>query len=126
MTTPRQMVIDALAPLLPDVDVVAYARNLDSLDRPTVMVAIHTVTPLPTPGVGFRTYTFELYVMTPLTTPGDADDELDATLEDLLAALDDTGQLGWSDARRGTYEDAWPAYVVTVPTYSQHTPPDTP
>ncbi|CCH79084.1 hypothetical protein BN12_40054 [Nostocoides japonicum T1-X7] len=113
--TARAAVADLLTEHLPDdVDVIPYARNIDSPARSTVMLRLDEVTPGVASGLG--TYTFALLLIAAKTSPGPADDELDALLEDVLYALDRLSDAGvtWSSARRATYEDKNPAYEVTT------------
>ena len=80
------------------------------------MVRVDTVAPSPIPNA-LREYTFGLLLLTPLTRPGAADDELDGLLEDVLFALEGSAVpngIVWSKAERATYEDKFPAYEVTL------------
>lgn len=113
----RDEMVGLLQALLPsDIDVMPYAKNVDAIARSTVMVRIDEVTPSNMPQA-LRQYVFALLLLTPLTTAGPADDELDALLEDVLLALESSvndNRAIWSKATRATYEDKFPAYQVDV------------
>lgn len=114
--TPRAHLADLLADALPaGIAVEPYARDGIQPDRPLVMVRLNTVTRGPAQGV--RAYVFSLILLTPLLDEhGNADDELDGLLEDVLYALETADQItGWDTAARATYSDAaLPAYEVTL------------
>lgn len=127
--TARDEVVATLAaeagPGLPlaGVAVIAYARNIDPPQVPTVLVRVDEVSPSvpsrdnPIPNA-WRTYGFALVLVPSTSEPGTADDELDALLEDVLYAIDQHDRLTWTKATRGTYQDTtYPAYEValTVP-----------
>lgn len=99
---------------LAGVRVIPYMRDLDPPAKPTVMVRIDEVVPSPFPQV-WRIYRFALVLIPTMTKVGDADEELDALLEDVLYAVDQpTNDLTWSAAKRATFEDKYPAYEVTL------------
>lgn len=100
-------VIDAL--------VAPYYKDLDPAKN-TVMVRIDEVRPS-TVTNGWRQYGFALILVTPLTSAGTADDELDNFLEDVLLAVESSlipNGVVWSLATRATYKDSFPAYQVDV------------
>ena len=115
MSTARNEMVTALAGLtgLADFKIVGYSRKL-TLERPTVMVRVDTVTP----AGGNRDYAMSLIVAVPETDPtGPADDELDASLEDVLYVIDTSGDalgIRFNSATRATLDDAYPAYRVDV------------
>lgn len=110
--TPRQLVVDALAAVLPHLHVDAYARHITP-SRPTLMVLLDQVQPQPAVPLG-RAHVFHLWLIVPATKAGPADDDLDARLVTVLDALDLSPVITWTDARRAIYEDAQPAYDITV------------
>jgi len=55
-------------------------------------------------------------LLTGVTDPDLADDELDDRLGVLLAYLDTDPLLRWEEAERGVFADTFPSYVVTVTT----------
>lgn len=117
MPTPREVVSTILTGTLPNsIDVVPYGRNVDLITKPTVLVFIDEVAPAKTGGSQMRDYTFSLVLLSPLTVQtGAMDDELDDTLEEVLLALT-SGVDGvlWGKATRGTFEEKYPAYTVTI------------
>lgn len=119
MTARAELVTLLEATLPADIDVIAYAHNIDAPSASTVMVRVDSVAPSPA-GAGLRLYTFGLVLIAAKTTAGPADDELDALLEDVLAAL--TSQaipngVAWTGAQRAAYgepDPTNPAYEVAV------------
>lgn len=112
--TPRALIVDTLAPLLPaGVVVVPYARQVDAPAKSTVMVRVDEVRRAATQGS--REYVFALVLIAGQTAAGPGDDELDGLLEDVLYALETgAGGLLWTQAVRATYESANPAYEVRL------------
>jgi len=105
----RDAILAAVAALPLEVDVEAYARNA-TITAPTVMVRLDRVTKR----APWRDYDAALLVIVPNTVE-DADDELDALLEDVLQAIDaGDGPLRWTTADRATFEGAFPCYEVTL------------
>jgi hypothetical protein len=113
--TARNELVTLLDGLLPtDVDVIPYARAIDAPKRSTVLVRIDEVVPDPLPQV-WRGYKFALVLIAARTDPdGPADDELDALLEDVLYAIDQSDTITWDKASRAVYRDTNPAYEVTL------------
>ena len=115
MTLPRDLVVDALQATAPDgVQVEPYARVLDNVAKRTVMVRVDTVKPRRDVAQAHRTYGCAVLVIAPTTDAGPADDELDALLEDVLEAIELSPDLDWSEAKRATLDDIWPAYEITL------------
>lgn len=101
-----------------DVEVIGYARNIDPPRKPTVMVRIDAVRPSQAAG-GLWQVDAALVLIGTKTTPGPADDELDALLQDVLLGLDLPALDGitWSEAKRALYGDpdpTNPAYEIAV------------
>lgn len=123
-STPRQLLIDALsAGELAAHRVIPYARDIDVVERSTILVRVDKVTP----GGVTRTYRFALVLVPKRTDPtGPADDELDQLLEDTLHALDNTGlAVVWTEANRGVWLDStdtprFPIYEVAVDVTTTH------
>ena len=117
-------VLQAEGALPEDVDVIGYARNIDPPRRSTVMVRVDTVRPSQVAGSLWQVEA-ALVLIGAKTTPGPADDELDALLQDVLYALDTeqvSGALSWSEAKRAVYgepDPTNPAYEVAVSTHIQ-------
>jgi hypothetical protein len=117
VSTARDELVEKLAGLedLPEnVRVVPYARSM-TIAGPTLMVRVDTVGPA---DAGHRFYGWSLIVAVPYTDPtGPADDALDASLEDVLYALEDVDFLRFNTAERATLEDqSYPCYRIDVTT----------
>lgn len=116
--TARDEVVAVLTAAMPTgIAVLPYSRDIDPPSQPTVMVRIDEVTPSSQPQA-LRDYGFALILVASKTTPGPADDELDALLEDVLTALDASEQITWSKATRATFNEQYPAYQVDLNTIS--------
>lgn len=115
--TARDEVVALLQAVLPDdINVMPYARSIDSITASTVMVAIDEITPGPVPQAAWE-MTFALYCLTPMTTAGPADDELDALVLDVLFAMESSAipnTVRWTKATRATWEEQYPAYRVDI------------
>ena len=85
-------------------------RVVDGLEAPTVLVRLESLTPDPPAWV---TATVHLLVATPAT---EDEDELEAWLADVLAALstDDAHGILWTTATRVVLDDTWPAWDITT------------
>ena len=119
--TARAAVIAALStqvgPGLPleGVDVIGYARSIDPPAVNTVLVRLDDVVPSPDNPQAENLHHYSLILLTPLTEPGAADDELEAFLEDVLFAVAKAGNLTWSKATRATYQGTnYPAFEVAL------------
>lgn len=115
MPHPRTDVADLLRAALPAEWIVYdHARGPDNLepDRPVVMVAAGRVRP--GPALSLRANELRLWLVEASTDPGQADDALDDALVLVLAALDELHLAEWTEAERGTYSDAFPAYLITL------------
>jgi hypothetical protein len=53
-------------------------------------------------------------VVSRMTTPGDADDLLEALTEEVLGYLDDVPFVAWVEAARAAYRESFPCYVITL------------
>lgn len=114
MASIRKQLHDALAPHLPGVKLVPSSRALDTLDRKVVQISLMELSRLPEAPLGKHRATFTVTVVTPLTTPQRAEDELDALVGDLVQAIDGIDWLSWESARKVLYSDRYLAYDVTV------------
>lgn len=121
MSAPRDEVVDGLTVFitpggpLEGVDVIAYARGIDPPAVQTVLVRLDEVVPHPKVPQELNLYRFALVLLPTKTVAGPADDELDGLLEDVLYAIHKTGNMTWSKATRGTYQDTtYPAFEVTL------------
>lgn len=116
MTTPRELIVEALTAAAPEtVSVVPYGDTASPQKRSQALVRIDEVAPEPTAPQAMRVYTYGIVLIASKTHPGAADDELDAALEDVLHAIDQAPGHTWERAVRATFEDTKiPAYEITV------------
>lgn len=100
---------------LEGVNVIGYARSIAPPAKPTVLVRLDEVVPSPTNPQAENLHRYALVLIPTMTEPGNADDELEALLEDVLYAIFKAGNLTWSKATRGTYQDTtYPAFEVAL------------
>lgn len=89
----------------PGVVVVDHGRSIDQVITRTVMVVLDTVEQ-GVPPRRYRAHTLSVWVIVPGTQPGAADTDLDALLDQVLDALDDSAVVTWTTAERSLYGDA--------------------
>lgn len=118
-TSPRKLLSDALTPHLGGVKIVPNSRNIDALDKPIVQISLMEFSRLPQAPIGKHLVTFTVTVVTPLTTPVKAEDDLDKLVGDLIDAIDQIEWLDWESARKVIYSDRHLAYDVTVHAVSE-------
>ena len=120
----RDVLINALAGLPADIDVIPYARNIAYPLRTTVMVRTDKVSPAGAGG-SWDVESALVIIAAKVDPTGPADDELDAALQDVLYLLDTDDRaagLLWTGATRAVYgepEPTNPAYEVAVITRIQ-------
>lgn len=112
-TSARKILTDEISPHLPGYKIIPSSRNVDVPDRKFVQISIQEFTP-PAQAQGFYGVRFLVTVVTPLTTPQRAEDDLDDLVSDLLRALDATESFGWESATKVTYGERHLAYDITV------------
>lgn len=125
MSAVRQIIEDALlATEALGVDVEPYAKQLDGLTKPVVMVRLDDITKTPEAGRGTRRYGATVLCVSHLTDDDPAGHEAaDQLVEDTLHAIDLAPQLSWATARRVTVDDTWPGWEIQlVPVPTKHTP----
>lgn len=112
-----------LEPRLAGVEVMPYARDLDTVEGDTVMFRLDTVAPS-VYGSGMWDYRFGLLLLVPETETGAADDALEALLASTLLAIDKAAAgLTWTEATRAVYRDTVPAFEIkTTLTSTKETP----
>lgn len=115
--TVRSELATALKAVLPtNYKFVQVPRSLDNIEpgRPVVMIYRDRVEKAPNAqGVYFST--LSLWIVTPHVDEDRAEDNLDATLDVVIAALDGVSWVNWKTAERSTFGDAQaPAYRVEL------------
>jgi len=110
----RKQLQEALEPYLPGFKVIPNSRNVDVPDRPFVQLTLMEIVKLPAAPLGRHEANFTVTVVTPLTTPNKAEDDLDAAVGDLVNAIDAIEWLDWETAKKVLYGDRHLAYDVTV------------
>lgn len=109
----RARVAADLAPLLPDMDVYPSYRTLENLGRSAVLVGWTDAEPFGTANPGELTTVALWVVAAPVDPAGPADDELDAAVDAVLAALDGL-PYPWRRVRRTVYADTNPAATIDL------------
>ena len=112
MALPRSQVVAALSASadLTYATVIPYARDIDPPSKPTVMVRLDEVRP--SGAATTWNCRFGLVLVTPQTTAGPADEELEGFLIDVLFALVQAEGLSWTNATRAIYNESNPAFEV--------------
>jgi hypothetical protein len=96
-----------------DADVYAYPAVLDNLTRPAVLLA-PTHRSGPAQACPSGQLDLEVLVVSPITTPGPADDALDDALDVILDALLTYPGTTLDPATRGVYLNAWPCWTLPI------------
>lgn len=115
MATPtdgRTPLATLLSAELADVDVHAWARNLDQVNADTVVIDQLQLVPGDV-ACPFVRATCNVWVVAAYSETQEGQAALDELLSRVLTVLDDNG-LRWERADRGTYAGRNPAYQVTV------------
>lgn len=97
--TAREELVDALRPLLPKKwKLVPFARNLDRLEHPTVMVHASRIEKMPAAPQAKHRVTFTVSVFDPQDDPTRAQGALDDEVNALIFALDTIPFVHWESA----------------------------
>ncbi len=113
MSDARASVAAALRAGIPGLTVVEYGRQADQPDTRRVTITASAVL-APRVACPDRAYEVLLNVVTPLTEPGPADDDLDELIDQVLTVLEAAG-IDWGErVERGTWLDAHHAYLITA------------
>jgi hypothetical protein len=111
----RAMLRDALADVLPDWQIVADARVLDSVRDPgAVVLWTEKLARPPKLGLDYVETTMALWVLTPSENPTRIEDDLDLLLLYVLAALELLEWCAWTEAERGVLADKFNGWRLTV------------
>jgi hypothetical protein len=121
MTSARQQVVDAIAPVLPKSwRVVPYLTSFDALSQTTVMIHATSVERFPAAPAKTYQITFEATVLDPSKDPARVWDSLDDEVLEAIAALDTIDSLNWTGAEPVAYPAEEPRFfgwniTFTVP-----------
>lgn len=111
----RSEVADELRDVVPSAwDVQDYYDVPDELDAGRPRIMLHTARVQPGGSLGLRRHELVVWLLDPMTEPGAVDDALDANLSILLDALDAHPLLAWTEAERGTLDESFPGYRITL------------
>ncbi|TDW50995.1 hypothetical protein EDF52_10283 [Curtobacterium sp. PhB42] len=117
----RGWVIENLKPLLPRTwDLSPYSRLPDAVDKTTVVVWLQNITRLPEAPLASHVTEYTVTIVSPRTSPTEADADLDDDIADLLHALDNvrneqgSPNLRWTRAERAVYAESFLAFDITV------------
>lgn len=117
MTTLRKQLSDRLRPLIPK----AYtlrpnATQLEQLSGRVLLVKQLRLEPSPAAPVGSLTVEFVLTLVTPLTSPQAAEDQLDDDVTEIVTALDQLDDVTWTSAEKVTAgpSDNYLAYDIRL------------
>lgn len=98
-------------------DVDPVYRVPDGIETGRPRVVVYTTTVRPHDVRSLRTHEVTLWLLTPLTDPALADDDLDGNLLPvLLDVLDRLPVTTWTEAERGTLGDGFAGYRITLTT----------
>lgn len=118
----RQFVMDALAPLLPKKwKFVPVPRNLDTIDVPTLVLSLQSISRTASAPLGSRDVEYTLTIIEPKTDPLVAHMALDDLIVDLLGAIDDLPDLVWRTATAVTYGDTATNFAFDITLTTQYT-----
>lgn len=106
--------LDAATPESWQVD--PFYRVPDGIEAGCTRLIVYGATWRPGGALGLRQLEAVVWLIVPELDPELVDDELDARLATLLDVLDSSPVLAWSEAERGTLDESYPGYRVTLTT----------
>lgn len=113
MATPIATVVAALQPA----GYATVGRVPVNITKPTVVVGIERVE---LGGIGrTRKWTIAVQVLSPLTDPEAADLDLEASVTEVLNALDQAPGLNWTTGEAGAVNEAFNAVKISVEVFTQ-------
>ncbi|MGV8965338.1 MAG: hypothetical protein ACOH2F_03580 [Cellulomonas sp.] len=115
----RTQLATELAAALPTFRVMGFNDTLDAVTKPTVMVWQSSLARLDQINHDRLRVTLDLWVLTGRDNPEKADDDLDASLEEVIAALQPLAWVDWTNATRGIFLEHFHGYNVTVTAVAQ-------
>lgn len=119
----RRLLAEALRAALPAWQIVSDPRQLDAVRKPAAAVLWTSKrTKAPALGLDWFADEVELWALTAIDKPADIEDDLDARLLDVMAALEPLDTFAWTTAERGALADTFDGYKLTVTCIVQITP----
>lgn len=113
--TGRTILAQALATALPGWQILAGARQLDTVRRPGAIVLWSTRrTKAPALGLHWFADELMLQVVTAADHPDHIEDDLDQLLAQVMAALEPLDSFAWDNAERVTLGDTHHAWQLTI------------
>lgn len=127
MTTARAILAGHLAEALPEGWTIhESATSPDLVTRPTVIIARREVSPVAEAPTTRRRHEVDIHLLTPTESTA-VEDELDALLDTLLAAIEPlAGTVWWTRATRAVLDERWHAWRVTTVVHTTTEPDPTP
>lgn len=111
----REALAGLLSPAIAPARVVPYADDVaPEPEHPVAVCYVESVGPGSQQVTAALLWRMEVRLAVARTEPGRADDELDALLGTVLAALDGSDVFLWTVATRSVYLESFPCYVVSV------------
>jgi len=111
----RQLLKTALEAALPDWQIVADARALDTIRRPGAAVLWTARRSRPAKlGLDAVQDEVTLWILTATDKPADVEDDLDGLFLAAAAALEPLDWCAWIDAERGTLADRFEGWRLTI------------
>lgn len=112
----RLRIASGITTLLPDARVIPYAKSIDSIPtgQPVVMVYVSDLIPSPV-GFGAVIESIVIALLTPLTDPAKADEDLEGYLHQIVGWLlldESVADVSFTKAERTAVLD-YPAYEIT-------------
>lgn len=112
--TPREALVDALTPLLPDSwKIVDSERGIDVGTNVSVLLKQQRFRRLGVAPLAFHSIDFVVTCVSPHEDFGKAEDQLDDAANELIHALDESGIL-WTEATKVLFADKYIAYDITL------------
>lgn len=111
----RKLLADALRAALPAWQIVSDARALDGVRKPGAAVLWTARRTRPDKlTLDLLMDEITLWVLTASDRPADIEDDLDGLLGDVMRALEPLEWCAWTEATRGTLDETFPGWQLTV------------
>lgn len=109
----RELLAGALTATLPDLQVVADARQLDGVRKPGAVVLWTGVRRrLELQGMTMLSDEVTCWVLTAASKPTEVEDDLDGLLLDVLQVIEAQPELSWTAAERGVLSDTFDGWRI--------------